>query len=115
MARGNLPQSTGRIDSRIQCRSNIEKLPCAGGVHRFVSFVTTTKPKPSLTHNLKSVPLVLTADNEPLSQGRARLHAAIRRKTVERRRDAPLALTFMKKVLKRHGKVEVIVTDGLRS
>src|SRR3546814_7734920 len=30
------PQSTGRIDSRIQCRSNIEKLPCAGGVHRIV-------------------------------------------------------------------------------
>src|SRR3546814_10854463 len=26
------------------------------------SFVTTTKPKPSLNHNLKSVPLVLTAD-----------------------------------------------------
>src|SRR5690606_35794265 len=26
------------------------------------SFVTTTKPKSSLNHNLKSVPLVLTAD-----------------------------------------------------
>src|SRR5690606_26129121 len=26
------------------------------------SFVTTTKPQPSLNHNLKSVPLVLTAD-----------------------------------------------------
>ncbi|MEO7332096.1 MAG: hypothetical protein ABI193_26205, partial [Minicystis sp.] len=26
------------------------------------SFVTTTKPQPSLSHNLKSVPLVLTAD-----------------------------------------------------
>jgi type I restriction enzyme R subunit len=27
------------------------------------SFVTTTKPQPSLNHNLKSVPLVLTGDN----------------------------------------------------
>ncbi|SIR63491.1 dihydroxy-acid dehydratase, partial [Bosea sp. TND4EK4] len=27
------------------------------------SFVTTTKPKSSLNHNLKSVPLVLTADS----------------------------------------------------
>jgi len=26
------------------------------------SFVTTTKPQPSLNHNLKSVPLVLTGD-----------------------------------------------------
>lgn len=32
----NLPRSTGRIDSRILCRSDIEKSPCAGGVHRFV-------------------------------------------------------------------------------
>jgi hypothetical protein len=28
------------------------------------SFVTTTKPQPSLNHNLKSVPLVLTGDTE---------------------------------------------------
>ncbi|WP_336919391.1 hypothetical protein, partial [Altererythrobacter lauratis] len=27
-------------------------------------FVTTTKPQPSLNHNLKSVPLVLTGDTE---------------------------------------------------
>ncbi|WP_374660890.1 hypothetical protein, partial [Phenylobacterium sp.] len=27
------------------------------------SFVTTTKPKSSLNHNLKSVPLALTADS----------------------------------------------------
>lgn len=32
-----------------------------------------------------------------------------------RKRDKTAALTFMKKVLKRHGKAEVIVTDGLRS
>src|SRR5690606_24288858 len=30
------------------------------------SFVTTTKPKSSLNHNLKSVPLVLTADSSLL-------------------------------------------------
>jgi len=28
------------------------------------SFVTTTKPQPSLNHNLKSVPWVLTGDNQ---------------------------------------------------
>ena len=27
------------------------------------SFVTTTKPRPSLNHNLKSMPLMLTANN----------------------------------------------------
>lgn len=34
---------------------------------------------------------------------------------VTRKRDKTAALTFMKKALKRHGKAEVIVTDGLRS
>jgi len=34
---------------------------------------------------------------------------------VTRKRDKPEALTFMKKALKRHGKAETIVTDGLRS
>lgn len=34
---------------------------------------------------------------------------------VTRKRDKATALTFMKKALERHGKVEVIVTDGLRS
>ncbi|MBC2661417.1 thiosulfate oxidation carrier complex protein SoxZ, partial [Novosphingobium flavum] len=32
------------------------------------SFVTATKPQPSLIHNLKSVPLVLTGDN-PMDTG----------------------------------------------
>jgi len=46
--------------------------PLSGGLHRrfciggfglhLRSFVTTTKPKPSLNHNLKSVPWALTAD-----------------------------------------------------
>ncbi|VVT23952.1 hypothetical protein SPHINGO361_80002 [Sphingomonas sp. EC-HK361] len=36
---------------------------CIGGFGLHLrSFVTTTKPKPSLHHNLKSVPLALTAD-----------------------------------------------------
>jgi len=34
---------------------------------------------------------------------------------VTRKRDKPSALAFMKKTLKRHGKAETIVTDGLRS
>jgi len=34
---------------------------------------------------------------------------------VTRKRDKTAALTFMKKALKRHGKAETIVTDGLRS
>ena len=34
---------------------------------------------------------------------------------VTRKRDKSAALTFMKKALKRHGKPEAIVTDGLRS
>jgi putative transposase len=34
---------------------------------------------------------------------------------VTRKRDKTAALAFMKKALKRHGKVETIVTDGLRS
>lgn len=34
---------------------------------------------------------------------------------VTRKRDKMAALTFMKKALKRHGKAETIVTDGLRS
>lgn len=34
---------------------------------------------------------------------------------VTRKRDKTAALTFMKKALKRHGKAEAIVTDGLRS
>lgn len=34
---------------------------------------------------------------------------------VTKTRDKSAALTFMKKTLKRHGKVETIVTDGLRS
>jgi putative transposase len=34
---------------------------------------------------------------------------------VTRKRDKSAALAFMKKALKRHGKVETIVTDGLRS
>ncbi len=34
---------------------------------------------------------------------------------ITRTRDKAAALRFMKKVLKRHGKVETIVTDGLRS
>jgi putative transposase len=34
---------------------------------------------------------------------------------VNRKRDKAAALSFMKKALKRHGKAEVIVTDGLRS
>ena len=34
---------------------------------------------------------------------------------VTRKRDKAAALAFMKKALKRHGKAEVIVTDGLRS
>lgn len=34
---------------------------------------------------------------------------------VTRKRDKAAALTFMKKALKRHGKAEAIVTDGLRS
>ena len=34
---------------------------------------------------------------------------------VTRKRDKAAALTFMKKTLKRHGKAETIVTDGLRS
>lgn len=33
---------------------------------------------------------------------------------VTRKRDKPAALAFMKKALKRHGKVETIVTDGLK-
>jgi hypothetical protein len=33
------------------------------------SFVTTTKPQPSLNHNLKSVPLVLTRNSSQLSPG----------------------------------------------
>lgn len=34
---------------------------------------------------------------------------------VTKKRDKSAALTFMKKALKRHGKAETIVTDGLRS
>ena len=34
---------------------------------------------------------------------------------VTKKRDKSAALAFMKKALKRHGRVEVIVTDGLRS
>lgn len=34
---------------------------------------------------------------------------------VTKKRDKPAALRFMKKALKRHGKVEKIVTDGLKS
>lgn len=34
---------------------------------------------------------------------------------VTKKRDKSAALTFMKKALKRHGKAERIVTDGLRS
>jgi putative transposase len=34
---------------------------------------------------------------------------------VTKERDKPAALAFMKKALKRHGEVEAIVTDGLRS
>jgi putative transposase len=34
---------------------------------------------------------------------------------ITRKRDKSAALAFMKKALKRHGKVEAIVTDGLRS
>ena len=34
---------------------------------------------------------------------------------VTKKRDKPAALAFLKKALKRHGRVEVIVTDGLRS
>jgi putative transposase len=34
---------------------------------------------------------------------------------VTKTRDKAAALTFMKKALKRHGKVEAITTDGLRS
>src|SRR5690606_4396802 len=34
------------------------------------SFVTTTKPKSSLNHSLKSVPLALTADNQERRPGR---------------------------------------------
>jgi putative transposase len=34
---------------------------------------------------------------------------------VTKKRDKPAALAFMKKALKRHGKAETIVTDGLRS
>ena len=34
---------------------------------------------------------------------------------VTRKRDKSAALTFMKKALKRHGKAETIVTDGLKS
>ena len=34
---------------------------------------------------------------------------------VTRKRDKAAALTFMKKALKRHGKAEAIVTDGLPS
>jgi putative transposase len=34
---------------------------------------------------------------------------------VTKKRDKTAALTFMKKALKRHGRAEVIVTDGLRS
>ena len=33
---------------------------------------------------------------------------------VTKKRDKAAALTFMKKALKRHGKAETIVTDGLR-
>ena len=51
--------------------------PLRGGFHRrffeggglglhLRSFVTTTKPQPSLIHNLKSVPLVLTGDKGPV-------------------------------------------------
>ena len=34
---------------------------------------------------------------------------------VTKKRDKPAALAFMKKALKRHGKAETIVTDGLKS
>ena len=34
---------------------------------------------------------------------------------VTKKRDKSAALAFMKKALKRHGKVEAIVTDGLKS
>src|SRR3546814_959345 len=34
---------------------------------------------------------------------------------VTRKRDKSAALTFLKKALKRHGRAEAIVTDGLRS
>src|SRR5690606_29263498 len=55
------------------CRtSNVLHHPLCGGLRRrffqggfglhLRSFVTTTKPKSSLLHNLKSVPLVLTPD-----------------------------------------------------
>ncbi|HTN13791.1 MAG TPA: hypothetical protein VL094_03190, partial [Sphingomonadaceae bacterium] len=50
--------------------------PLSGGLYRrffqgglglhLRSFVTTTKPQPSLIHNLKSVPLVLTGDSTKL-------------------------------------------------
>ncbi|VVT19665.1 hypothetical protein SPHINGO361_140418 [Sphingomonas sp. EC-HK361] len=41
---------------------------CIGGFGLHLrSFVTTTKPKPSLHHNLKSVPLALTADTRATS------------------------------------------------
>ncbi|WP_159600204.1 hypothetical protein [Starkeya nomas] len=55
-------------------------LPSAGLYRRFFqgglglhlrSFVTTTKPQPSLIHNLKSVPLVLTADTPRKPQSEA--------------------------------------------
>src|SRR3546814_16059853 len=49
------------------------------------SLVTTTKPKSSLNHNLKSVPLVLTADStgnppshEALGLSHVGLHAEVR-------------------------------------
>jgi len=45
------------------------------GLH---SFVTATKPQPSLIHNLKSVPLVLTADS-----------SALRSVSAPRKRQAP--------------------------
>lgn len=36
-------------------------------------------------------------------------------KATSRKRDKSAALAFMKRALKRHGKVETIVTDGLKS
>jgi transposase-like protein len=34
---------------------------------------------------------------------------------VTKQRDKQAALTFLKKTLKRHGRAEAIITDGLRS
>ena len=49
------------------------------------SFVTTTKPQPSLNHNLKSVPLVLTADSTGTSIARPIRYQIVPKLTRSRR------------------------------